>query len=153
MVAILFSSPGSVLAEDMDNEPNRPASSIRFFTAEGVFPNVMGVIVNQAGAQGQAIPTALLLEFEDLTLMLFEPDPEQPLCLLLSDGESFTYIFAPVTGDRVPEEEISIIRFWDQYVVIHMPWVEDWDTQSPTHIQALRCCPYFCYDHLFGDQI
>ena len=98
MVAILFSSPGSVLAEDMDNEPNRPASSIRFFTAEGVFPNVMGMIANQAGAQGQAIPTALLLEFEDFTLMLFEPDPERPLCLLLSDGESFTYIFAPVTG-------------------------------------------------------
>ena len=71
MVAILFSSPGSVLAEDMDNEPNRPASSIRFFTAEGVFPNVMGMIANQAGAQGQAIPTALLLEFEDFTLMLF----------------------------------------------------------------------------------
>ena len=50
-----------------------------FFTAEGDFPNVMGMIANQARAQGQAIPTALLLEFEDFTLMLFEPDPEQPV--------------------------------------------------------------------------
>ena len=121
MVAILFPSAGLLLAEDMDTEPNNPASTVHIFTVEGVFPTNMGMNVNLAGAQGQAIPTALLLEYEDFTLMLFEADPEQPLCLLLSDDETFTYIFAPVTGDRAHEDEVSILHFSNQYVVIHMP--------------------------------
>ena len=110
----------------MDSQPVRPGPAVRIFKSEGIFPTNMGIEAHPAGTQGQgvpaeAVPNAFIFEYEGLTLMIFEPDPRQPTCMLLSDNESVTYIFAPVTSDRAPEEEVALILFANQTVVIHMP--------------------------------